>query len=116
MALSQFVPELRIGYLYTYWVPLGFVISVSLIREAVDDIRRYQRDCEVNSSRYYKLTRNGQVSIASSDLKVGDIVFVEKGQRVPADMILLRTTEHSGEAFEIWSELCSFYVPGLLVE
>ena len=103
MALSQFVPELRIGYLYTYWVPLGFVISVSLIREAVDDIRRYQRDCEVNSSRYYKLTRNGQVSIASSDLKVGDIVFVEKGQRVPADMILLRTTEHSGKAFTLWS-------------
>ena len=51
MACSQFIPELRIGYLYTYWVPLGFVISVSLIREAVDDIRRYQRDCEVNSSR-----------------------------------------------------------------
>ena len=99
MALSQFVPELRIGYLYTYWVPLGFVISVSLIREAVDDIRRYQRDCEVNSSRYYKLTSKGQVSIASSDLKVGDIVYVEKGQRVPADMILLRTTEHSGSCF-----------------
>jgi len=99
MACSQFIPELRIGYLYTYWVPLGFVISVSLIREAVDDIRRYQRDCEVNSSRYCKLTSKGQVSIASSELKVGDIIFVEKGQRVPADMILLRTTEHSGSCF-----------------
>ena len=46
-----------------------------------------------------KLTRKGQISAASSDLKVGDIVYVEKGQRVPADMILLRTTEHSGSCF-----------------
>ncbi len=41
----------RIGYLYTYWVPLGFVMSVTLIREAIDDIRRWQRDREVNNSR-----------------------------------------------------------------
>ncbi len=99
MALSQFVPELQIGYLYTYWFPLGFVISVTMIRELVDDFRRYQRDCEVNASRYVKLSRKGQVSVASSDLKVGDVVYVEKGQRVPADMVLLRTTEHSGSCF-----------------
>jgi phospholipid-translocating ATPase len=42
----------RIGYLYTYWVPLGFVMSVTLIREAIDDIRRWQRDREVNNSRW----------------------------------------------------------------
>ena len=41
----------RIGYLYTYWGPLAFVISVTLIREAIDDIRRWQRDREVNQAR-----------------------------------------------------------------
>ena len=30
---------------------------------------------------------------------MGDIIYVEKGQRVPADLILLRTTEHSGSCF-----------------
>ena len=34
-----------------YWGPLGFVISVTMIREAIDDFRRYQRNKEVNSSR-----------------------------------------------------------------
>ena len=100
MAISQFVPVLRIGYLYTYWGPLGFVISVTMIREAIDDFRRFKRDREVNSSKYVKLCgEKGQVSVSSSDLKVGDIIYVEKGQRVPADMILLRTTEHSGSCF-----------------
>ena len=97
--MSQFIPELRIGYLYTYWGPLGFVLSVTMIREAIDDFRRYQRDKEVNSSRYQKLTSRGKVSIASSELKVGDIIYVEKGHRVPADMVLLKTTEPSGACF-----------------
>ncbi len=99
MAMSQFIPQLRIGYLYTYWGPLGFVISVTMIREAIDDIRRYRRDKEVNGSRYPRLTSRGKVSVKSSDLKVGDVIYVEKGQRVPADMILLRTTETSGACF-----------------
>ena len=36
-------------------MPLGFVMSVTLIREAIDDIRRWQRDREVNNSRWYNL-------------------------------------------------------------
>ena len=71
--ISHNITELppRIGYLYTYWGPLGFVISVALIREAIDDFRRYQRDKEVNAERYTKLVKgagNGgsRVSVASS--------------------------------------------------
>ena len=99
MAVSQFIPSLQIGYLYTYWLPLGFVLTVTTVREAIDDIRRYQRDREVNSSRYAKLTARGKVSVTSAELKLGDIVFVDKGSRVPADMVLLRTSEHSGSCF-----------------
>jgi len=99
MACSQFIPQLRIGYLYTYWGPLGFVISVTMIREAIDDIKRWQRDREVNLARYAKVTERGMVSVTSSGLKVGDIVVVEKGVRVPADLVLLRTTESNGSCF-----------------
>ncbi len=53
----------------------------------------------MNSSRYAKLTRTGRVSVASSEIRVGDLVYVDKGHRVPADMVLLRTTEHSGSCF-----------------
>uniref|UniRef100_A0A669CXZ7 Phospholipid-transporting ATPase n=1 Tax=Oreochromis niloticus TaxID=8128 RepID=A0A669CXZ7_ORENI len=56
VACSQFVPSLKIGYLYTYWAPLGFVLAVTMVREAVDEVRRYQRDKEMNSQLYSKLT------------------------------------------------------------
>uniref|UniRef100_A0A8C0HHG2 Phospholipid-transporting ATPase n=1 Tax=Chelonoidis abingdonii TaxID=106734 RepID=A0A8C0HHG2_CHEAB len=61
LACSQFVPEMRLGALYTYWVPLGFVLAVTIIREAVEEIRCYTRDKEVNSQIYSKLTARGTV-------------------------------------------------------
>ncbi|XP_077982097.1 putative phospholipid-transporting ATPase IIB isoform X2 [Glandiceps talaboti] len=99
VALSQFIPAVRIGYLYTYWLPLGFVIFVTMCREAVDDFRRFRRDREVNCQLYSKLTKEGIIKIPSSDIKVSDIIFVEKNQRVPADMVFLRTTEKTGACF-----------------
>uniref|UniRef100_A0A8C0DQ02 Phospholipid-transporting ATPase n=1 Tax=Balaenoptera musculus TaxID=9771 RepID=A0A8C0DQ02_BALMU len=61
LACSQFVPEMRLGALYTYWVPLGFVLAVTIIREAVEEIRCYIRDKEVNSQVYSRLTARGTV-------------------------------------------------------
>ncbi|XP_035038693.1 probable phospholipid-transporting ATPase IIB isoform X1 [Hippoglossus stenolepis] len=99
VACSQFVPSLKIGYLYTYWAPLAFVLAVTMVREAVDEVRRYQRDKEMNSQLYSKLTVRGKIQVKSSDIQVGDLVIVEKNQRIPADMIFLRTSEKNGSCF-----------------
>ncbi|XP_035808722.2 probable phospholipid-transporting ATPase IIB isoform X3 [Amphiprion ocellaris] len=99
VACSQFVPSLKIGYLYTYWAPLGFVLAVTMVREAVDEVRRYQRDKEMNSQLYSKLTVRGKIQVKSSDIQVGDLIIVEKNQRIPADMIFLRTSEKNGACF-----------------
>ncbi|XP_030742911.2 probable phospholipid-transporting ATPase IIA [Echinops telfairi] len=99
LACSQFVPEMRLGALYTYWVPLGFVLAVTIIREAVEEIRCYLRDKEVNSQVYSRLTARGTVKVKSSNIQVGDLILLEKNQRVPADMIFLRTSEKNGSCF-----------------
>nr|KAF6470763.1 putative ATPase phospholipid transporting 9A (putative) [Molossus molossus] len=99
LACSQFVPEMRLGALYTYWVPLGFVLAVTIIREAVEEIRCYLRDKEVNSQVYSRLTVRGTVKVKSASIQVGDLIIVEKNQRVPADMIFLRTSEKNGSCF-----------------
>ncbi len=78
MACSQFIPSIRIGYLYTYWGPLIFVITVNMIREAVDDFKRYLRDKELNSQLYKIITFDGVKMVPSSQLKVSDIIMIEK--------------------------------------
>lgn len=123
VALSQFVPALRIGFLATYIVPLAFVLAVTIGKEAFDDYKRYLRDKAANSTRYLVLDRSSAGAhphshhassashaasahgdaplraVPSSRLKVGDIVFLEKNARVPADMVLMRTSDPSGTCF-----------------
>ncbi|XP_048219488.1 probable phospholipid-transporting ATPase IIB isoform X6 [Perognathus longimembris pacificus] len=99
VSCSQFVPALKIGYLYTYWAPLGFVLAVTITREAIDEFRRFQRDKEMNSQLYSKLTVRGKVQVKSSDIQVGDLIIVEKNQRIPSDMVFLRTSEKAGSCF-----------------
>jgi phospholipid-translocating ATPase len=55
-----------------------FVLTVTIFREAVDDIRRYQRDKEVNSQKYRRMVRGRDTSelVPSSKLHVGDLVSV----------------------------------------
>ncbi|EDO17706.1 hypothetical protein Kpol_1033p9 [Vanderwaltozyma polyspora DSM 70294] len=97
VALSQAVPVLRIGYLSSYIVPLAFVITVTMLKEATDDIQRRSRDKELNNELYEVLQKDGQVT--SKDLRVGDLIRLKKGSRVPADSVLLQTSEVTGEAF-----------------
>lgn len=86
-------------------------------KEAYDDYKRHQRDREANSQRYliltppspgssrsdpeqaYLNTHANTRSVPSSALRVGDLVLLEKNQRVPADMVLLHTSEVSGTCF-----------------
>jgi phospholipid-translocating ATPase len=55
-----------------------FVIFVTMVREAVDDFRRFRRDREMNSTKYKKVTKTGVVMVPSSKIKVGDLIVVEK--------------------------------------
>jgi phospholipid-translocating ATPase len=100
MACSQFIPAIQIGAPITYWGPLGFVLTITLIREAFDDFVRFLRDRELNSAKYEKITVNeGRIPVESADISVGDLIIIEKDKRVPADVVLLRTTEKSGACF-----------------
>ena len=94
-------------------------------KEAFDDYSRYLRDREANSTRYLvllsqphsplhvvsslpedgnskpepSLPRPQTRSTPSAAIKVGDMVVLEKNQRVPADMVLLSTSEDEGTCF-----------------
>ena len=81
------------GYAFSYIGPLVFVLTLTLAKEAVDDFQRLRRDYLYNSETFEVLTIKGTKKKKNSgNLKVGDIVWVTSGQRIPADMILLYTT------------------------
>ena len=99
ITISQFFPPLKVGFMFTYVAPLAIVLAITIIKESVDDFKRYQRDKESNSQKFKKVTKNGLVEITSAEIKVGDLIQLEKDERVPADMVLLYTSDKSGSIF-----------------
>ncbi|KAL6619602.1 hypothetical protein ACP70R_034741 [Stipagrostis hirtigluma subsp. patula] len=72
--------------------PLVFVILATMLKEAVEDWRRNQQDTEVNN-RSAKVFHDGAFRDAKwKDLRVGDIVKVEKDGFFPADLVLLSSS------------------------
>lgn len=100
ICLSQLIPALRVSYLFTSLSPLLFVLTVTISKEAYDDYKRFVRDKEANSQLYHKLLPTGQpIQIPSAEIRVGDLIVLEKDHRVPADMVLLRTSDKAGSVF-----------------
>lgn len=102
VALSQIIPILRIGYMSSYIAPLAFVVSISLGKEALDDIVRRRRDAEANAEEFtvVSLERSNvmEMNKKSRDLKVGDVLKVRKNQRLPADVVILQSLSNDSSS------------------
>ena len=99
IAISQAVPQLRVGFLFTYVAPLAIVLGITICKEGYDDYQRYLRDKELNESLFNKVTYNGIIKIKAEEIKTGDIIQLNKNERVPADMVFLHTTDKSKTIF-----------------
>ena len=103
MSITQFFPELKVGFLFTYISPLAFVVFVSMSKELYDDINRRIQDKKTNSSKITVLVsspnKKGVETIEknASDLLVGDIIEIKKNTRVPADIIVLKTFNEAND-------------------
>ena len=51
MAISQFIPEIKVGFLFAYVSPLCVVVIVSLLKELADDVNRRIQDIKTNSTK-----------------------------------------------------------------
>ncbi|EMS61035.1 Phospholipid-transporting ATPase 6 [Triticum urartu] len=77
--------------------PLAFVVGLSMIKEALEDWRRFMQDMKVNSRKVSVHKGEGEFEFRHwEDLCVGDVVRVEKDQFFPADLLLLSSSYEDG--------------------
>ena len=97
LTISQFIPQLAVGFLFTYIAPLAFVVTISMGKELYDDINRRIQDRKTNSTKVKIIISSGNKNSVqraeknASDLKIGDVIELKKDSRVPADLIVLKT-------------------------
>ncbi|KAJ9187328.1 hypothetical protein P3X46_002795 [Hevea brasiliensis] len=74
-------------------VPLVVVIGATMGKELIEDWRRKRQDIEMNNRKVKVHSADGVFHHTKwMDLKVGDIVKVEKDEFFPADLILLSSS------------------------
>lgn len=93
IALLQQIPDVSPTGRYTTLVPLLFILLVAAVKEIIEDIKRHNADSGVNKKKAQVL-RNGAWEIVHwAKVAVGEIVKVTNGEHLPADLVILSSSE-----------------------
>ncbi|KAG1828470.1 Ca-transporting ATPase [Suillus variegatus] len=95
-ACIQQIPGVSPTNQYTTIAPLAVVLLASAFKEVQEDLKRHQSDSELNARLGKALSGNTFAARKWKDLRVGDIVRVESDQFMPADLVLISSSEPEG--------------------
>lgn len=119
VSIFQMIPGLSTTGQYTTIIPLFLFVSLSMAKEGYDDMRRYKLDKAENNQEILvfnaresndELNRKGQMTdvlehgleqwkrVKWHQVKVGDVIKLERDQAVPADIVLLSSEGPNGIA------------------
>ena len=74
---------------YTMWVPLVFIITLSMTKEAVEDYKRHKQDNEQNRTPVERFNGQTMENKEWRDLVCGDVVRVMRDAFFPSDLIMI---------------------------
>ena len=99
VAILQSFPQISPLQPFSAIAPLCLVLSLSLLREWLEDYERYKSDLEINKSTC-KIFNNGvPIKTPWSQVKVGHLILVKNNEHIPADMIMLSSNFETGIAY-----------------
>ncbi|XP_051267516.1 phospholipid-transporting ATPase IB isoform X2 [Dicentrarchus labrax] len=105
IALMQQIPDVSPTGRYTTLVPLIFILTVAGIKEIIEDYKRHKADNTVNKKKTTVLRNGSWQTIIWKQVAVGDIVKVTNGQHLPADMVIVSSSEPQAMCYTETSNL-----------
>ncbi|XP_060791403.1 phospholipid-transporting ATPase IC [Neoarius graeffei] len=105
LLILQIIPEISTLPWYTTLVPLVLVLGITAIKDLMDDLARHRLDKEINN-RKCDVLLNGRFQEAKwMDIQVGDVIRLKKNDFIPADVLLLSTSEPNSLCYVETAEL-----------
>ena len=121
VSILQMIPGLSTTGTYTTIIPLLIFVGISMAKEGYDDVRRNRLDREENE-RMALILNDGQSPLNTSahpptsvscsahetalwrrtmwqDIRVGDVVLMQRDTPAPADIVLLQTESENAIAY-----------------
>ncbi|XP_042791625.1 phospholipid-transporting ATPase IB-like isoform X3 [Panthera leo] len=105
ITILQQIPDVSPTGKYTTLLPLMIILTISGIKEIVEDYKRHMADRLVNTKNTIVFRENEWKVIMWKEVKVGDIVKASNGQFLPADMVLISSSEPEATCYVATSNL-----------
>uniref|UniRef100_A0A4W4HIG1 Phospholipid-transporting ATPase n=1 Tax=Electrophorus electricus TaxID=8005 RepID=A0A4W4HIG1_ELEEL len=98
IAALNFIPEVNAFQPQVALIPICVILTLTAIKDAWEDFRRYQSDRELNGTPclVYSRSQHGFVERRWKDIQVGDFVQVLANDIIPADILLLHASDPNG--------------------
>ena len=89
----------KIGFLAAFLVPLCLTVGVAMGKELLEDLMHQQLDSKINQRQYKRLdAATGKVVLTKSyQIRVIDIIRLGRGERCPADIVIIYMTDKTGQ-------------------
>ena len=98
-AIIQSIPLISPLTSMTAIFPLIFVLSISMIRDLIEDLSRLKYD-RLNNNEKIIVYRDGKfIKSISSSLQIGELIIVNENKQIPSDLILIDSNLNEGMAY-----------------
>ncbi|KAF5919069.1 hypothetical protein HPG69_003707 [Diceros bicornis minor] len=105
LLILQSIPQITTLAWYTTLVPLLIVLGITAIKDLVDDVARHKMDNKINN-RTCEVIKDGRFKIAKwKEIQVGDVIRLKKNDFIPADILLLSSSEPNSLCYVETAEL-----------
>ncbi|VDL92263.1 unnamed protein product [Schistocephalus solidus] len=94
----NFMPKIEAFAKEVAPLPLLSVLALTAIKDAYEDLRRYRADQKVNNTltEVFNLEKRRYVKLRWASIRPGDFVRLETNEIIPADILLLKSSDISG--------------------
>ncbi|XP_071088418.1 phospholipid-transporting ATPase VD-like [Haliotis cracherodii] len=94
----NWVPEIQAFGKEIAMIPVIFVLAVTAIKDGFEDFRRYRSDKKINSQNCRVYSRECQRYVKQhwSDIHPGDFIHLSCNEIIPADILLLKSSDPMG--------------------
>ncbi|XP_007548475.1 probable phospholipid-transporting ATPase VB [Poecilia formosa] len=98
LAILNFIPVVNAFQPEVALIPICVIMLLTALKDGWEDFRRYQSDRKVNNTPCFVYSRREKQYVERrwKDVRVGDFVRVVSNEIVPADLLLLYSSDPNG--------------------